>query len=394
MPPGTSKGTKKRAASKPGKPHKDFPLFAHATRRWAKKVRGKLVYFGPWDDPQAALERWLEQKDDLLAGRTPRVKQDGLTLAELVNRFLTAKRDLVDNGELAVRSWADYHATGQNLVAVFGRDRLVDDLASDDFDTLRRHLAKTRGPVSLGNEIQRVRMVFKYGYDAGLIDKPMRYGPGFKRPTRKVLRLERAKRGAKLFEAAEILAMLDAAGTPLRAMILLAINAGLGNGDVGNLEQRHLDLVGGWLNYPRPKTGVGRRCRLWPETIAAIQESIDHRPTPKADADKGLVFVTKYGLRWTRETRDNPVSKEMAKLFDALGIDRTGRGFYAIRHTFRTIADETRDQPAIDHCMGHTDPTMGGHYRERIDDSRLEAVADHVRLWLWPEAKPRRRKAR
>jgi hypothetical protein len=33
--------------------------------------------------------------------------------------------------------------------------------------------------------------------------------------------------------------------------------------------------------------------------------------------------------------------------------------------------------------MGHTDDSMAGIYRERIDDSRLVAVADHVHAWLF-----------
>ena len=51
--------TARPAPSKPAKPYPTFPLFPYATRRWAKKIRGKLHYFGPWDDPDGALARYL-----------------------------------------------------------------------------------------------------------------------------------------------------------------------------------------------------------------------------------------------------------------------------------------------------------------------------------------------
>jgi hypothetical protein len=60
------------AISKPSKPYPEFPRFPHATRRWAKKVRGKLHYFESWDDdPVVALARYLDQKDAIKLTSTP-----------------------------------------------------------------------------------------------------------------------------------------------------------------------------------------------------------------------------------------------------------------------------------------------------------------------------------
>ncbi|MHB1035128.1 MAG: tyrosine-type recombinase/integrase [Pirellulales bacterium] len=361
-------------------------MFPHATRRWAKKIRGKLHYFGAWDDPTGALQKYLDQRDDLQAGRVPRNKGDGITIRDLANRFLTGKRHLVDTSEITPRTFDDYHDTCGRIIEAFGAGRQVDDLATDDFERLRKVLSKTRGPVALGNEIQRIRVAFKYAYDAGLIKTPVRYGPGFKRSSRKVLRKARNEKGPRMFEAAEIRAMLRAASPQLRAMILLGVNCGLGNTDVGDLPQTDVDLRKGWINYPRPKTGIRRRCPLWPETIAALNEVRDIRPTPVDEADAELVFLTKYGDRWTKQTRDNPVSKETTKVLESLGIKRPGLSFYALRHTFETIGGESRDQVAVDHIMGHARDDMASVYRERISDERLRAVTGHVRQWLYAGA--------
>ena len=55
--------------TKPSKPHADYPHFAHATGKWAKKVRGRMYYFGTWDNPNGALREYLEVKHSPQTGR-------------------------------------------------------------------------------------------------------------------------------------------------------------------------------------------------------------------------------------------------------------------------------------------------------------------------------------
>ena len=384
MPAPASKVSK----GKPRKPRPDFPLFPHATGRWAKKVRGKFAYFGKVaDDPKgvAALNLWLDQKDDLLAGRVPRVGRDGLIVKDMLNKFLRTKRHLVDTGELTPQTFTSYHRTCERLKNAFGLMRLVEDVASDDFERLRVTLAKTLGPMALGVEIGRVKTVLKYAYDCGLIDRPIRIGSVFNRPSRSVLRKARNKKGSRMFEAAEIRKLFKAAPAHLAAMCYLGINCGYGNNDCGTLLQNSLDLDNGWANHPRPKTGVLRRCPLWPETVKAIRESLAVRPLPKDRANDDLVFVTKYGLPWATWTGSgigSAVSRMTLRLLKTLDIQREGRGFYGLRHSFQTIAGDTTDQVAVDQIMGHIDPSMAANYRHKIEDERLIKVTEHVRSWL------------
>jgi integrase len=340
------------------------------------------------DGWKEALEQYKAVADDLHAGRTPRVKSDGLTVADLCNAFLTAKLRKRESGELGLRIFAEYKEVTDLIVAAFGKTRLVDDLAADDFEKLRATMAERWGPVRLGNAITRVKSVFKYATDNGLLERLPRFGGEFRKPGKAVLRRHKAATGVKMLEADELRRLIDAASVPLRAMILLGLNGGFGNHDVSSLPLSALDLEMGWIDFPRPKTGIARRCPLWPETVAAVRAVLAERPAAKDKADAGLVFLQGSGRRWVRNTeksRTDLVSVHFCELLKTCGLYRDGLGFYTLRHVFRTVADAARDPVAIDLIMGHADPTMGGHYRERIDDSRLRAVTDYVRTWLFDD---------
>lgn len=417
MQDSTPKPRTRKPGNSPKKPYPDFPLTPHASGKWQKKIRGKVYYFGNWarrdngklvrvegDGWKEAYELYKAQADDLHAGRTPRIKADELTVKELGDRFLTAKFRKMQSGELSPHTFQEYRQAAELLAAKFGKTRLVDDLAADDFEKLRADMAVTWGPLRLGKFIGIIRSIFLYAVDNKLIDRPVTFGSEFKKPKKSVVQKLKNQGGKKLFTSQEIRDLLNGktvesnagesvevpTATPqMRAMILLGINAGLGNTDVGNLQKANLDLKAGWLDYPRVKTGLPRRVPLWEETVQALKESIAIRPTPKMpDEDAGCVFLNRRGTRFTQNTDRHHcdyVSTAFGKRLRSMKINgRKGLNFYSLRHTFATIGLQTGDRDAVKTLMGHSFSDMLAGYDEMgPSDDRLQAVVAHVRTWLF-----------
>ena len=90
-----------------------IPLLVHSTLRWARKIRGKLVYFGKVDadaadfGASAAVALYNQQREDLEAGRIPRENRNGLPIRDLLNGFLESKEAQRDRGELSPRTFRD-----------------------------------------------------------------------------------------------------------------------------------------------------------------------------------------------------------------------------------------------------------------------------------------------
>ena len=228
---------------KPAKPRPDFPLYAHATGKWAKTIRGKTHYFGSWDDPYSAESEYLEVAEDLHAGRIPR-HEGGPTLRDICNAFIRSKKTKMDADNLSPRTFVDYHETCKWLLEEFGANRSVTDIRPSDFEELHAKLSARHSLSIIGGTITMVRSVFKYAYEMDLIEKPVKYGPSFRAPTASERRKHKAKQqhqnGSRVFQAHEIRQMLGAALPQLKAMFLLGINGGMGNTDCSRCPSRHL----------------------------------------------------------------------------------------------------------------------------------------------------------
>jgi integrase len=370
-------------ARKPQKPSPDFPLFAHSSGKWAKKIKGQLRYFGRWEDPDAALREYesflqsAEPASSQPAARTVAVAS-AVNLADACNCFLAAQETRCKQGELTTITFKEYLRTCKRLIAHFGRTRHPATLGPSDFASYRTWRSKTCNLVAVGNEVTRVRTIFKWIGSYYRFREPIDFGPDFKKASAKARRRHRREAGKKLFSAEQIRLILDECGIHLRAMVLLGINCGFGNTDCATLPLDAVDLDAGWVHYPRPKTEVDRSVPLWPETIEALRTSLKRRYTPREEAE-GRFFVMVSGKPWDNSC--NPICKQFRQVMDRAEI-RKG-GFYWLRHTFETIGGDSKDQVAVNAIMGHVDSSMAAVYREHIAPERLEAVVNHVRTWLF-----------
>jgi len=408
----------RKPRKKSAKPYPSFPLTAHNNGQWCKKIRGKVHFFGVWSDPQNALAHYLGVAADLHAGRPPNsstVAQGDITIKDICNAYLTHQLQKVDAGEITPRSFEDCRSRVEDFAVSVRPHRLVSDIGPADFQQYRASLTRRRpgrkkrplGVYALNRGITIIRSMFKHAYEADLIERPVKFGTGFAKPSaslkRKLRRTAELENGKRLFELPEVRSLLDSSKIPMRAMILLAVNGGFGNTDCARLRLKAVDLEQAVIEFDRPKTGVERTVPLWPEAVQALREALDKRPRPADEEAEKLVFLTSSGRPWVREnvhrSENNGIEKvvpidmiaqEFGKLLTRLGLKRKGVGFYALRHTFRTWADEVRDQHAIHRIMGHAIPGMSGIYVEKIELQRLRAVVDHVRAKLFekPGAAP------
>lgn len=354
-------------------------MTAFGNGQWGKRIRGKIHYFGVWSDPPTALERYRTEYPEIQ--KTGQRGTTGVSVDELVNLFLDAKESRVLAGELSARTYADYRAVCATIKRVFGANRHVADLGPRDFATLRGKLVS--GPVRMGNEITWIRSVFIWAHASKMIPAPMQFGPDFTKPPAKLARKLRREKRRRLYTARQVRQLVRAAPHPVRAMILLAINGGFGNTDCAQLPRKAVNFKAGIIDYPRHKTEVERVVPLWRETLVALRRADAAR---KNERD-GLFFVTAKGNAWIRERLTektnvimDAVAGEFGKVCGAAGV--TNLGFYALRHTFRTIADAARDQHAVYRIMGQTLPGMAGVYVEDVSLDRLRAVTDFVRAWF------------
>jgi integrase len=392
--------------------------------------RPEKYYFGTWhDDPngERALHDpqigWLSRRDAIRAGvdnvRLSPATAAGMTLGELMNRFLTHKRAKAQAGELSLATLGDYLREVEAFVSFMKPLTPAGGLKPEHFSAYMLHLTdgRTLGRPSRKRVRAYVTAFLRHGAKNDWYTMPNTGTDWAAPPTDPAaMRQARARAGVadysdRILTGEEIDKLLARANPTFKAMILLGINCGLGPADIGRLRWSMMDLDRRRLTFPRPKTGIERVGFLWKRTCTALRRvrTLKHnRNALEREGKAALVFITRKGLAYYREREvhaelemngskvrklkridvRNAVSITFGRL--ARDLDLAGVSFYRLRHSFRTVAKRARDREALDLMMGHKDSSIGRVYdHEFIGWGRIRRVALTVHRRLWPMVKPK-----
>ena len=369
-------------AEKPKKPRKSFPLTPHVRGGWGKTYKGHQLYIAE-PNPKKALERFnviagLIDRGEYVARRHQR-RASSVTVGDVCNRYVYERQLDMEAGRLSKGAWEDYDDAAVEMVAVFGKDKLVEDLRPDDFTRLHRRLAKRLEAHAMGRMIQNCRSIWKHADENDWIPKRPKYGSVFTKP------VTGRKEGQPFTveEARVLVACAAASNVQLEAMLLLMLNGGYSAMDCAKLPRTAVDFGKHLVSFPRPKMkrrrAIDRVMVMWPETFEALAEVMAQR-----EGDE-LVFRTVHGRPWVQGSTDS-VRLLFQRIVNDLGWEVRGPSWF--RHLHRTIADELEKPNAAARLMGHHIKGIAEVYIDRVENHRIKQLTDHIRSRLWPLAPP------
>jgi integrase len=186
-------------------------------------------------------------------------------------------------------------------------------------------------------------------------------------------------------------ALLEAAGGDrFEAMYVLAITAGLRQGELLGLKWEDVDLEGGKLqvrrtlykgNFTTPKTAKSRRTVKL--TVRAVEALKRHREAQLEESvpleglwqDYGLIFTTHVG---TPVNRHNFYTRNFKPLLKKAGLPYAVR-FHDLRHTCATLLLSKNVNPkVVSEMLGHANVTVTldtySHVLPHMQDGAVDAM--------------------
>jgi hypothetical protein len=395
-------------------------LKLHRNGQWfmTRRVNGRKKFFYFGRDKARADELYLRDLPDILAGRQP-VTTDPLsiTVLEVTDRFIIAQEDRFRAGDIGIREFDDLRRAALAFREWAGEQTAMAKVP--DLGAFRTHLKRRMALNSFNRYITKVKKLLRWAYKhkPPLVRDALHEHDAMTKAKKKHVKREQREledlHGKPIYAPIEcrlqVIAAAEAEDWELLSFILLGLNAAMGQSHIADLPDGKLDLQRLYCNWVRTKTEELFQFTIWPVTAEAIARTVDRRPAPRDAASAGLLFRTRFGNPWVQEyfyeangaigdvAPNDEIGKAFRKLEDRLTVPeqlpdeqwrvrpmkRPKRAFYALRRTFATIGNDTKDKDAVRRIQGQELTGMDPHYVREIPVERLRDVTDYVHRVLF-----------
>jgi integrase len=177
----------------------------------------------------------------------------------------------------------------------------------------------------------------------------------------------------KYWKDEEVKLALSKAQGELKAFVILGLNCGYSTSEIGALKKEHLVDISGakYIRTIRNKTAKNQkpaklRHKLWPETIAAIQETMSKDPE--------LVFTTSKG---NDVATNDYVGKLYREFLEEHKLELPQ--FKALRKTSANAVKALSDSDIASLHLGHATKTVTEAFYTEANWSKLDKATDTMR---------------
>ena len=187
------------------------------------------------------------------------------------------------------------------------------------------------------------------------------------------LRITVPKKAVVIPAMADLAAMLDGCQDRTRLFVLLALNCGMYQSDIGNLRRDEVDWDAGTITRKRTKTAGCENVpivtyKLWPETLNLLRRF--------ASEEGEYILTTKEGKPIYRDNIVGGKRKKVDLISRAYNYVDTNISFKMLRKTSASLmADDQRFASVASQFLGHAPATMAEvHYLAATDNLLGEAL--------------------
>jgi integrase len=306
--------------------------------------------------------------------------QRGVLFETYADRWLAEQKALIAAGALKPSTYADYLSSVEIHLKPFFEGLRLDEMNRADcraFTAKKLDDGKLK-PTSINNLLVPLRLILRQAAEDGCT---------ILSPETGIKRVKAPHHEAEWYEAAEVDQLLSRTPEKWRALIGLAVHAGLRRGEILALQWTDVDWANNRIHvrrnlistYKASVAGVDER--LWSPKTRRSNRLVPMRPVLRALLEKHRAFAVQNELDLVFVTRSGkPIDPDnfIRHVYDP-AVRRAGLRritFHSLRHSFVTYCAAAGVPLAkVGDWVGHSDSRITEIYRHASTDSEEFALA-------------------